>query len=63
MACLETTKVCTDKAKRKAEDEIKKKAAEYDKLKAKAIEERKKITCTPSQGNVQNCVQHGQKLL
>jgi hypothetical protein len=27
-----------------------------------AKEERRKITCTPSQGNVQRCVQHGQDL-
>lgn len=32
-------------------------------LKAKAIEERKKITCTASQGNVANCIQHGKDLL
>jgi hypothetical protein len=32
-------------------------------LKARAIEERKKITCTTAQGNVQRCVQHGQDLL
>ena len=31
--------------------------------KKKAIEERKKITCTTPKGNVQHCVQHGQDLL
>jgi hypothetical protein len=33
------------------------------KAKCLAIEERRLITCTPAQGNVQRCVQHGQGLL
>jgi len=64
--CIETYKVCKDKEEQAERDKKKQdaaKAAEYDKLKAKAIEERKKITCMPTQGNVQKCVQHGQDLL
>ena len=36
--------------------------ARYEELKARAIEERRHITCTERVGNVQNCVQHGRDL-
>jgi hypothetical protein len=45
---------------RKREEEARKK---YDALKARAMEERKIITCIPSHGNVQHCIQHGRNLL
>jgi hypothetical protein len=44
---------------RQREEESRKREAQ---LKQRAIEERKIITCTPMQGNVQRCVQHGQGL-
>ena len=50
----------TQEEARKREEEARKK---YEALKARAMEERKIITCTHSSGNVSHCVQHGRNLL
>ena len=55
VSCQGPVIACLQAALHNAEDKM-------ANLKAKVIEERKKITCEAARGNVQHCVQHGTDL-